>query len=130
MPVLAAFKGRRPNAGTCTENYNTNVFSDVDPSTNVEENDYLSCHENEWINEDNFFNVDSALGLDNGKPLNILGQERNDFWCPLDYILDWCKKICNIHLKDGILEFINLNSFLKHWRFNYTVGRKHFKVHI
>ena len=92
--------------GTCTENYNINVSSDVDPSTNVEENDNLSCFENEIINEDNLSNVDSALGLDNDKTLNIFRQERNDFWYPPDYILDWYKKISNIHLKNDILKEI------------------------
>ena len=67
----------------------------VIPSTNVEENnnysddqedDNLSCPENELINEDNLSNVDSALGPDNDKTLNILEQERNDFWCPPDYL--------------------------------------------
>ena len=28
-------------------------------------------------------------------------------WCPLDYILEWYKKISNIHLKDDILKEIN-----------------------
>ena len=35
-PALAAPKSSRPNAGTCTEN--VNVSSDVNLTTNVEEN--------------------------------------------------------------------------------------------
>ena len=53
------------------------------------------------------FNVDFALGPDNDKTLNILGQERKHFWCSPDYILDWYKKISNIQLKDDILKEIN-----------------------
>ena len=49
-----------------------------------QEDDKISCLENEIINEDNSSNVDSALGLDNDKTLHILGQERNDFWCSPD----------------------------------------------
>ena len=41
------------------------------------------------------------------KTLNILGQERNVFWSNPDYILDWYKKLENIHLKDDILKEIN-----------------------
>ena len=61
-------RGSRPNAGTCTEN--VNVSSHVNPSTNVEYNDrddqedYISCFENEVINEGNSSNVDSVCGLD------------------------------------------------------------------
>ena len=88
LPILAAPNGSRPNAGNCTENDNINVFSDVDPSTNVEENhndsndqenDNLSCLENEMVNENSLFHVDSALGLDNDKTLHIIGQEKKDF---------------------------------------------------
>ena len=71
--------GSWPNVGTCTENYNINASSEVDPSTNVKENDNLSCLENEIINEDNLLNVDFTLGPDNDKTLNIFEQERNDF---------------------------------------------------
>ena len=94
------------------ENDNIDVPNNVIPSTDVEDNDNgsdgqeddnLSCPENEIINEDNLSNVDSAVGPDNEKTLNILEQERNDFWCTLDYILDLYKKISNIHLKDVIL---------------------------
>ena len=95
LPVLAALRCSRPNVGTCTENDGINVSSDVDPSTNVEENfsdgqkdDNLSCHENIIINEDNLSNVDSALRPNNDKSLNIFEQEWNDFWYPPDYILD------------------------------------------
>ena len=38
------------------------------------------------------------------KALNSSGLERNEFWCPPDYILDWYKKISDIHLKEDILE--------------------------
>ena len=65
--------------------------------------DNLSCHENEIINEDNSSNVDSVLGLENGKTFKMLGQEWNVFWCAPDYTLDWYKEISNIHLKDDIL---------------------------
>ena len=101
---MAALRSRRPNVGTYTENDNINVSSDVDPSTNVEENDNLFCLENKINNEDNLFNVDSAMELDNDKTFNILGLKRNDCWYPPDYILDWYKKISNIHLKDDILK--------------------------
>ena len=83
---MAALRGSRPNAGTCTENDNLNLSSNVNPSSNVEENysdsqedDNLSYLENEIINDDNLPNVNSALGPDNDKTLNILGRERNDF---------------------------------------------------
>ena len=85
---MAALSGNWPHLGTFTENDNINVSSDVDPSTTVEENDDFSCLEAEIINENNLFNVDSDMGLDNDKTFNILGQERNDFWYPPDYILD------------------------------------------
>ena len=43
LPVLAALRGSRPNAGTCTENYKVNdVSSDVNPTTNVEKNNDYS----------------------------------------------------------------------------------------
>ena len=84
----------RPIEGNCTESDNANVSSDINPTTNVDELDSdneedgnLSCLENEIINEVSSSNVDSALG--NDKTLNILGQKRNDFWCPPDFILDW-----------------------------------------
>ena len=80
MPVLAALTGRWANVGNCTENDNINVSSDIYLPTNVKENDNLSCIGNRIINEDNLLNVDFALGLDNDKTLNILGQERKDFW--------------------------------------------------
>ena len=73
LPVLAALIGSWPNAGTCPENDNINVSSDVDTPTNDEENDNLSCLETEIINEDNLFNVDSDMGLDNDITFNILG---------------------------------------------------------
>ena len=38
LPVLATPSGRRPNTGTCTESDNVNVSSDVNPSTDVAEN--------------------------------------------------------------------------------------------
>ena len=38
------------------------------------------------INENISSNVDSVLGLNNDKTFNILGQERNDFWSPSNYI--------------------------------------------
>ena len=101
---MAALSGSWPNVGTFTENDNINVSSDVDPSTNVEENDNLSCLEAEIINEDNLFNVDSDMGLDNHKTFNILGQERNDFWYPPGYILDLYRKISKIHLNDEIIK--------------------------
>ena len=60
LPVLAGLSGSRPNEGTCTESDNANVASDVYPTTNVDEmdgddqeDDNLSCLENEIINEDN-----------------------------------------------------------------------------
>ena len=34
--------------------------------------------------------IDSVLGLDNYKTLNILGQKNNDFWSPPDYT-GWTK---------------------------------------
>ena len=80
LPVLADLIGSWPNVGTCPENDNINVSSDVDTPTNDEENDNLSCLENKIIIEDNLFNVDFALRPDNDKTLNIFGQERNDFW--------------------------------------------------
>ena len=59
LPVLAALSGCRPNEGTCTESDNANVTSDAYPTTNVnetdsddQEDDNLSCLENEIINED------------------------------------------------------------------------------
>ena len=107
LPVLATLRGSWHNVGTCTEYYNINISSDVDPSTNLEENDNLSCLENEINNEDNLFDVDSAWRLDNDKTLNILVQENNNFWYPPDYILYRYKKICNIHLKDDILKEFN-----------------------
>ena len=80
LPVLAALSGSRPKEGTCAESDNANVSSYVNPTTNVEEmdsddreDDNLSCLENEIINEDNSSNVDSVLGLDNHKTLNIFG---------------------------------------------------------
>ena len=45
----------------------------------------ISCLKNKITNEDNSSNADSVLGLYNKKTLNILGQERNDFWSPPDY---------------------------------------------
>ena len=39
-----------------------------------QEEDNLSYLENERINEDNSYNADSVMGLDNDKTLNILGQ--------------------------------------------------------
>ena len=90
LPVLATPRGSRPNAGTCTESNNVNVFSDVNLTTNVEKNDSdnqeddnYSCLEIDIINDDNLsnvVNVVSVLGLDSDKTLNILGQESNDFW--------------------------------------------------
>ena len=80
--VLFAFRGSRPNAGTCTDSDNINVSSVVNPSNNIEENnndsnnledDNLSCLENKIINEDNLSNFDSGLGPDNNKTLNIFG---------------------------------------------------------
>ena len=55
------------------------------------------------IIEDNSSNVDSVFELDSERTLNILVQERNDFWFPPDYILDSYKKISIIYLKDDIL---------------------------
>ena len=88
LPVLAALNGSRPNEGTCIESNNANVSNDVNPTTNVEEmesddleDDNISCLQNEIINKNNSSNVDSILRLNNHKTLNILGQERNDFWC-------------------------------------------------
>ena len=72
-----------------------------------QEDDNLTCLENKIINEDNQSNVDSTLGLDKDKFLNILGQKRNDFWCSSDYTIDWYKKISNIYLKNDILKEIN-----------------------
>ena len=95
LPILAAPIGSRPNAGTCTKSYNVNVYSDVNPATNIEENNNdsddqegnnISCLENKIINEDNSSNVGSVLGLDNVKTLNILEQERNDFGCPYNIL--------------------------------------------
>ena len=56
-----------------------------------QEDDNRSCLWNGIFIKDNSSYVDSVLGLDNDETLNILGQERNDFWCPPDYILDWHK---------------------------------------
>ena len=36
--ILAVPKGSMPKTGTCTENYHINVSNDVNPTTNVEEN--------------------------------------------------------------------------------------------
>ena len=65
---------------TCTESGNVNVSSDVNPITNVgemdsddQEDDNLSCLENEIFNENNSFNIDSVLELDNDK--NKTGEE-------------------------------------------------------
>ena len=55
-------------------------------------------------------NVDSVLGLDSDKTLNILVRERNDLWSPLDYILFRYKKIRNVHLKDNFLKYSPWNS--------------------
>ena len=62
LPVLAAPSGSKLKAGICTEN--VNVSSDVNPTTNVEEMDSddqednnLSCLENEIIIDDNLSNV-------------------------------------------------------------------------
>ena len=98
--------------GTYNECDSENVTSDDYPATNVDETDSdhqedgnLSCRlENEITNEDNSSTVDSSLGLAINKTLDILGQERNYFWCPPDYILDSYKKISNIHLKDDIIK--------------------------
>ena len=94
LPLLAAPIGSRSNAGTCTESNNVNVSSNVNPATDVEEmgSDYqednnLSCFENELFNEDSSSNVVSVLGLYNDKKFNILEQERNNFWFPPYYIL-------------------------------------------
>ena len=112
LPVLAAPRGNRSNAGTCTESDIVNVSSNVNPTTNAEENNNdsdqgednnISCLENKIIDEDNSSNLDSIWGLDNDKTLNILEQEKNDFWSPPHYILYWYKKISNIQLKDDIL---------------------------
>ena len=80
LPVLAALRCSKPNEGICTKSDHLNVSSDFNPTTNVEEmdsddreDDNLSCLENEIINEDNSSNVDSVLGLDNHKTLNIFG---------------------------------------------------------
>ena len=86
LPVLATPRHlypRLPDAGTCTESDNINVFSDVNPKTNVEENindsddqedENISYLENKIVNENNSSNAaDSVLGLDNDKTLNILG---------------------------------------------------------
>ena len=107
LPVLATPWGSRPDAGNCTKSDNVNVFSDVNFTTNAEENDSddqeednISCLENKIINEDNSYILDSVLGLDNDKTLNILGQEMNDFWTPPDYILHWYKKISITHVKN------------------------------
>ena len=87
LPVLAAISGSRPNEGICTESDNANVTSDVNPTTNIDkmdsddqEDNNLSCLENLIFNEDNSSTVDSGLGLDSDKTLNILGQKRKDFW--------------------------------------------------
>ena len=59
---MATPQGSSPNAGTCTENYNLNISRDVNPTTNVVENnnysddqekDNFSCLENKKTNEDN-----------------------------------------------------------------------------
>ena len=34
LPVLTVSRGKSPNAGTCTENYSVNVYSDVKPRYN------------------------------------------------------------------------------------------------
>ena len=67
---------------TCTESDNANITLDVNPATNVDEmdsddqeDDNLSCLENKIINEDNSSNVESPLGLDNDKTLNILDRK-------------------------------------------------------
>ena len=69
LPGLVAPRDSRLNKGTCTEN--DNVSSDVNPTTNVEENDSygqeddnLFCLKNEILNEDNSSDLDSVLGLD------------------------------------------------------------------
>ena len=36
LHAVAALRDSRLNIGTCTENYNINISSDVNPSTNVE----------------------------------------------------------------------------------------------
>ena len=64
------------------------------------------------IIEDNSYNVDSILGLDNDNTSNILGQERNGFWSPPDYILYQHDKISNTPLKDDILKD-SLRTFIK-----------------
>ena len=38
LPILAAPRGSRSNAGTCAENDIINVSCDVNPTTNIEEN--------------------------------------------------------------------------------------------
>ena len=43
------------------------------------------------------------MGLDNDKTLNVLGQERNDFWSPPYYNLFRHEKIIIVHLKDDFL---------------------------
>ena len=68
----------------------------------------LSYLENKMINEDNLLNV---LGLDNHKTLNILGQERNDFWCPPNYISDWYNTGC-FKIKYTIWNQSNFNCII------------------
>ena len=62
---MAALSSSRPNAGICTETDNANVWCDVNSITNVEkmdsddqDDDNLSCLENELINEDNSSNFE------------------------------------------------------------------------
>ena len=45
FPVLDALRVNRPNAGTCTKNDNINVSSDVNSTTDVEENNNDSDHQ-------------------------------------------------------------------------------------
>ena len=66
LPVLAATRSSWPKAELCTESDKVNVSSDVNPTTNVQENNNdrddqengnISCPENQVINEDNSSNV-------------------------------------------------------------------------
>ena len=73
---IGTFNWRSKNFVCC------HISSDVNPTTNVEENnndsddqdnDNICCLVNKIINEDNSFDVDSIKEIDNDKTLNILG---------------------------------------------------------
>ena len=65
----------------------------------------LSDLEDAIVNENGSQDLASDGGM---KRLNVLG-EQDDTWSPEPYILDWYKKVCNIHLKDSLIKEVDQN---------------------